>query len=98
MEIRYTGQEYYDIDLAGRTERLPITPVTPTLHIAGFVLLGNTNLTNYCAKVLGDKIRMWILTTLFVLRQKHCHWHKAFAHILAKKNLLFSAREQKLIW
>ena len=57
MEIKYTGQKYYDIDLAGRIERLPITPVTPTLHIAGFVLLGNTNLTNYCAKVLGDKIK-----------------------------------------
>ena len=57
MEIRYTGQKYYDIDLAGRIERLPITPVTPTVHIAGFVLLGNTNLTNYCAKVLGDKIK-----------------------------------------
>ena len=57
MEIRYTGQENYDIDLAGRTERLPITAVTPTLHIAGFVLLGNTNLSNFCAKVLGDKIK-----------------------------------------
>ena len=57
MEIKYTGQKYYDIDLAGRIERLPITPVTPTLHIAGFVLLGNTNLTNYCAKVLGEKIK-----------------------------------------
>ncbi len=57
MEIKYTGQEYYDIDLAGRTERLLIAPVTPTLHIAGFVLLGNTELTNYCAKVLGDKVK-----------------------------------------
>lgn len=57
MEIKYTGQKYYDIDLAGRTERLLIAPVTPTLHIAGLVLLGNTNLTNYCAKVLGDKVK-----------------------------------------
>ncbi|MBR5520669.1 MAG: adenine phosphoribosyltransferase [Oscillospiraceae bacterium] len=57
MEIKYTGQEYYDIDLAGRTERLVIAPVHPTLHIAGFVLLGNTELTNYCAKVLADKLK-----------------------------------------
>ena len=57
MEIKYTGQEYYDIDLAGRIERLPLAEVTPTLHIASFVLLGDTNLTNYCAKVLGDKVR-----------------------------------------
>lgn len=57
MEIKYTGQEYYDIDLNGRIERLPISAVTPTLHIAGFVLLGNTNLTNYCAKILAEKIK-----------------------------------------
>lgn len=57
MEIKYTGQKYYDIDLAGRIERLPVTAVTPSLHIAGFVLLGNTNLTNYCAKILADKIK-----------------------------------------
>ena len=57
MEIKYTGQEYYDIDLAGRTERLIIAPVHPTLHIASFVLLGDTELTNYCARVLADKIK-----------------------------------------
>ena len=57
MEIKYTGQEYYDIDLAGRTERLVIAQVAPTLHIASFVLLGNTELTNYCAKIIADKIK-----------------------------------------
>ena len=57
MEIPYTGQKYYDIDLAGRIERLPVTPVTPTFHIAGFVLMGNTELTNYCARILADKIK-----------------------------------------
>lgn len=57
MEIEYKGQKYYDIDLAGRIERLPLAEVHPTLHIASFVLLGDTKLTNYCAKVLGDKIK-----------------------------------------
>ena len=57
MEIAYTGQTYYDIDLAGRTERLVIAPVHPTLHIAGFVLLGDTELTNYCARALAEKIK-----------------------------------------
>lgn len=57
MEIPYTGQKYYDIDLDGRIERLPVTPVTPTFHIAGFVLLGNTELTNYCARIMADKIK-----------------------------------------
>ncbi len=57
MEIPYNGQTYYDIDLAGRTERLAVAPVNDKLHIASFVLLGDTELTNYCAKVLADRIK-----------------------------------------
>ncbi|MEG1782691.1 MAG: phosphoribosyltransferase family protein [Oscillospiraceae bacterium] len=57
MEIAYTGQKSYDIDLAGRVEHLAVAPVSPTLHIASFVLLGDTNLTNYCAKILAEKIK-----------------------------------------
>ena len=59
MEIAYTGQTHYEIDLAGRKESLIIAPVTPTFHIASFVLLGNTNLTNYCAKILAEKIKKY---------------------------------------
>lgn len=57
MEIAYNGQTYYDIDLAGRVERLDVAPVSDTLHIASFVLLGDTELTNYCGRVLGEKIK-----------------------------------------
>ena len=57
MEIAYTGQTHYDIDLAGRVEKLQIAQVTPTLHIASFVLLGDTELTNYCSKVLAERIK-----------------------------------------
>lgn len=57
MEIAYTGQTFYDIDLAGRKERLVIAQVAPTLHIASFVLLGNVELTNYCAQVLAEKLK-----------------------------------------
>ena len=57
MEIPYTGQTNYDIDLEGRIEHLAIAPVSPTLHIASFVLLGDSNLTNYCAKILAEKIK-----------------------------------------
>lgn len=57
MEIPYTGQTYYDIDVAGRTERLVVAQVSPTLHIASFVLLGNVELTNYCAKAMAEKIK-----------------------------------------
>ncbi len=57
MNIQYTGQTHFDLDLEGRVERLDVAKVTDGLHIASFVLLGDTNLTNYCAKLLGDKIK-----------------------------------------
>ncbi len=57
MNIQYTGQTHYNLDLEGRTEVLDIAKVKDGLHIASFVLLGNSNLTNYCAKLLGDKIK-----------------------------------------
>ncbi len=57
MEISYTGQTHYDIDIAGRKETLVVAQVAPTLHIASFVLLGNTELTNYCAEKLAEKIK-----------------------------------------
>ncbi len=57
MAIPYTGQTHYDIDLGGRIEKLDIAPVTDTLHIASFVLLGDTELTNYCAKLICEKIK-----------------------------------------
>ncbi len=57
MNIQYTNQTHYDLDLEGRIERLDVAKVTQGLHIASFVLLGNSNLTNYCAKLLGDKLK-----------------------------------------
>ncbi len=57
MNIQYTGQTSFDLDLQGRIETLDVAKVTDGLHIASFVLLGDTGLTNYCAKILGDKIK-----------------------------------------
>lgn len=55
--IKYTGQTYYEIDLAGRKEKLYLAEVAPNVHIAVFLLFGNTELTNYCAGVLAEKLK-----------------------------------------
>lgn len=57
MIIDYNGQTSYEVDIAGRKETLVVAPVSPTLHIASFVLLGNTELTNYCADKLAEMVK-----------------------------------------
>jgi adenine phosphoribosyltransferase len=55
--MRYEGQEYYDITVAGLRRRLPIVQISPSLWIAAFVLWGDVELTNACARRLADQLR-----------------------------------------
>ena len=48
--------EYYKINVAGLERDLPICPINDKLSIAGFVLLGDYELTEACAKELNKKI------------------------------------------
>ncbi len=48
--------ETYTIKVAGLTRDLPICPLNDSLSIAGFVLLGDYELTTACAKALNEKI------------------------------------------
>ena len=42
----------YEIDLAGLKRQLPICRVTDDLYIAAFVIFGDVELTEHCAKEL----------------------------------------------
>ena len=44
------AKEYYELHVAGCTRQLPILNVTDSLAIAGFVILGDTELTVNTAK------------------------------------------------
>jgi adenine phosphoribosyltransferase len=55
--MRYDGQEYYEITVAGLRRRLPVVPITGSLWIAAFVLWGDVELTNACARRLADRLR-----------------------------------------
>ena len=45
-------QLYYETQIAGCTRRLPICPLNASLSIAGFVIFGDPELTNCCARDL----------------------------------------------
>jgi len=50
------ANRFYDLEVAGVKRRLPILNVNETLAIAGFVMLGDVELTNACAKALAEKV------------------------------------------
>jgi adenine phosphoribosyltransferase len=55
--MRYEGQESYEIAVAGLRRRLPVVPINESLWIAAFVLWGDVELTNACARLLADRLR-----------------------------------------
>jgi adenine phosphoribosyltransferase len=54
--MRYEGQESYEITVAGLRRRLPVVPINESLWIAAFVLWGDVELTNACARLLADRL------------------------------------------
>jgi adenine phosphoribosyltransferase len=55
--MRYDGKEYYEIEVAGLRRRLPVVPITDSLWIAAFVLWGDVELTNACARAIAARIQ-----------------------------------------
>ena len=49
-------QKYYKMNIAGLDRELPICALNDKLSIAGFVLLGDYELTEACAKALNEKL------------------------------------------
>lgn len=56
MELKYEGQEFYDLEISGFHRRLPVVQVDDNLWIASFVMLGDVNLVNFCAGALAPKL------------------------------------------
>jgi len=55
--MKYNGQEYYDIEIAQLRRQLPIVPITDSLWIAAFVLWGDVELTNACARAIAARLQ-----------------------------------------
>jgi adenine phosphoribosyltransferase len=54
--MQYTGQEAYDLEVAGLKRRLPVVQVGENLWIASFVMLGDAELVNVCAANLAARL------------------------------------------
>lgn len=51
------ANRFYTLNIAGLTRELPVLNVTDKLAIAGFVMLGDLELTDACARELAKKSR-----------------------------------------
>ena len=68
--MRYDGQEYYEITVAGLRRRLPIVPISESFWIAAFVLWGDVELTNACARLLAGQLRRFSFDCLVSVEAK----------------------------
>jgi len=68
--MKYEGQEYYEITVAGLRRRLNVVKITDSLWIAGFVLWGDVELTNTAARQLTDRLRRFEFDYLVSLEAK----------------------------
>ncbi len=55
--MKYDGQEYFEIEVAGLRRRLPVVPISDSLWIAAFVLWGDVELTNACARAISARLQ-----------------------------------------
>lgn len=49
-------QEFYDITVAGVKRSLPVVPINENMSIAGFVIFGDTDVVEPCARALEEKL------------------------------------------
>ncbi|HXX38853.1 MAG TPA: phosphoribosyltransferase family protein [bacterium] len=68
--MKYEGQEFYEITIAGLRRRLPIVQITDSLWIAGFAPLGDVEITNVCAKEIAERLRPMEFDCLVSLEAK----------------------------
>jgi adenine phosphoribosyltransferase len=68
--MKYEGQDFYEITVAGLRRRLPLVPITDSLWIAAFVLWGDVELTNTCAREIAGRLRPYAFDYLVSLEAK----------------------------
>ncbi|MBQ9514115.1 MAG: adenine phosphoribosyltransferase [Clostridia bacterium] len=49
-------EKFYEVDICNRKEKLPILTLPSGINIAFFNLHGNSDLTEYCGKLLAEKM------------------------------------------
>ena len=87
--------ETYRIQIGDCVRQLPICPINENLSIAGFVMLGDVELTEACAKELL-KICPEHDIIVTALRQRESLWHMKWL-VLAVEITLLHEKESKPI-
>ncbi len=68
--MKYEGQEFYEITVAGLRRRLPVVPITDSLWIAAFVLWGDVEMTNVCARQIAERLRSTVFDCIVSVEAK----------------------------
>ncbi len=85
--------ETYRIQIGDCVRQLPICPINENLSIAGFVMLGDVELTEACAKEL---LKICPEHDIIVTAEtKGLHWHMKWL-VLAVEIILLPERNQSL--
>ncbi len=68
--MKYEGQEFYEITVAGLRRRLPVVAITDSLWIAAFVLWGDVEMTNVCARQIAERLRSIVFDCIVSVEAK----------------------------
>ena len=88
------ADRYYRLKVAGVTRELPILNVTDTLAIAGFVMLGDVELVENCAKEIAKKVPRET-EIILTAETKGIPFASALAQVLGQKRYVVARKSVK---
>ncbi len=86
--------EYYTIKIAGLERKLPLCPLNEDLNIAGFVILGDWEMAEACAKLLAEKAPQY--DYLITAESKGIPLVNEMAKLKGDKKYFVARKEEKL--
>lgn len=88
------ADRYYRLKVAGVTRELPILNVTDTLAIAGFVMLGDVELVENCAREIAKKVPRET-EIILTAETKGIPFAAALAQVLGQKRYVVARKSVK---
>ncbi len=88
--------KYYELDICGRTEKLPIIPLPSCVNICFFNLHGNVELTEHCAKHIAKRLEKYNPDVLITAESKGLQLTHCVARELGHKLYAVARKTKKL--
>lgn len=89
-------QKYYDVDICGRKESLPVLPLPSGISIAFFNLHGNVELTEHCAKHIAERVKKYNPEVLITAESKGLQLTHCVARELGQTMYAVARKSKKL--